>query len=53
MMTVCDNIKTIRYVYADHADSVHDAHVLQVSSLGDILKSGTLYMSEDKENYHC
>lgn len=52
VMAVCDNSKTFRYVYADRAGSVHDARVLRVSSLGDMLENGTVYLSEDKENYH-
>jgi len=40
VLAVCDNKMHFTYVYADRAGSIHDARVLRVSSLGDMLETG-------------
>jgi hypothetical protein len=42
VLAVCDNSMRFTYVYADRADSVHDARVLRVSSLGQDIESGRI-----------
>jgi len=47
VMAVCDNKMQFIYVYADRAGSVHDARVLRVSSLGNMLETGAWPSSGD------
>lgn len=51
VLAVCDNNKNFTYVYADRAGSVHDARVLRVCSLGDMVECGVLCRPADKDKY--
>lgn len=41
VLAACDHKMRFIYVYTDRAGSVHDARVLRVSNLGDMLETGT------------
>lgn len=47
VLAVCDNNMRFTYVYADRAGSVHDARVLRVSALGQMLECQTWPIQEN------
>jgi len=51
VLSVCDNKIHFKYVYAARAGSVHDAHVLRVSSLGNMLEASA-WPSSGENNLH-
>jgi len=51
VLAVCDNKLQFTYVYADRAGSVHDARVLRVSSLGNMLETGA-WPSSGEDGLH-
>jgi len=52
ILAVCNHSQKFTYVYADRAGSVHDARVLRVSSLGQMIENESLCPGVDRDKYH-